>query len=80
MEVTAEAFRRFALELSEIVPDNKRQGHSVWVILAVFSAMRCINDLQYLLDDGESSVRTEFTVASKNLAFQSAASIFIADY
>lgn len=53
MEVTAESFRRWAVELNENVSDNEGQKHSVWVVPSPFCAMRYINDPRYLEGDEE---------------------------
>lgn len=57
IEVTAESFSRWAVELSKVFTDNKEQRHSAWVVLASFCAMQYIKDPQYLPGDEDSRKR-----------------------
>lgn len=44
MEVSAKSSRKWALELTEVVTDNKEQKLSLWVVPAPFCATQYISD------------------------------------
>lgn len=54
MNVTAESSWRWAREQSEVFTTKKGQKHFIWVVLALFRAIRYISHPRYLLDDGDS--------------------------
>lgn len=54
MEVTAESFCRWALELSDVCTEGMRQRHRVRVVPGPLWAMQYINGPQYLPKDGKS--------------------------
>lgn len=51
-EVTAESFRKWSLELSDVAIERKGQGHKVQMVPNPFCAFRYTEDEQYLSGDG----------------------------
>lgn len=71
MEVTAETFRKCAVQLEEKVADSKVQEHCVWVVPAPFCAMWYISDPQYLEGDKEGTESGGERARKANVGFKS---------
>lgn len=80
MEVTAESFRKWALDLNEKVSDSKGQTHSVWVVPAPFCAMRYINDPRYLQGDKAKLETRRVSPRRANVEFKAASTKSRTDY